>query len=319
MQVGVAVTAAFSYGAICMVSSDSNLLELIPEGRLRSLLAKIRERCDASPTLSAIRALSAALLALWAQSVRMKNVSIVDIFWGLSFLVSTVAYTTHQQASRAFHGRKALVLALTSAWASRLSSYLWWRNHMSPHGIGAHGSHEDFRYQNFRRYWDSRGLSYWWFSLLQVFGLQGVLSLIVSAPLKAATTNEQPQHFTSLDLAGFASWVVGYVFEAAGDMELTAFVSDSRNKGKMLQRGLWAYTRHPNYFGNATMWWGIWLISCATKGGWKSFYGPMLMTYLLTDVSGAKLLDKSLRRKTDFASYEKNVPVFVPWGLLGLS
>merc|ERR1719331_272869 len=273
LQVGVAVTTAISYGAMCMVTTDSHLLDALPDGRLQSWLRRVRAACDASPRLSAVRALSASLVALWAQSVRIHNVSIVDIFWALSFLVSSIACTTHQKAARAFNGRKALVLALTTAWASRLSSYLWWRNHVSAHGIGAGGSHEDFRYQNFRRYWDKRGLSYWWFSLLQVFGLQGVLSFIVSAPIMAAATNEQPQHFTALDVAGCASWGVGYLFEAAGDLELTAFMSDSRNKGKMLQRGLWAHTRHPNYFGNAMMWWGLWLIACATKGGWKSCYG----------------------------------------------
>merc|ERR1712203_258429 len=122
-----------------------------------------------------------------------------------------------------------------------MGTYLWWRNHVSVHGIGEGGSMEDFRYQTFRRFWDKKGFSYWWFSLIQVFGLQGVLSTGVSAPLQAICTGEQPQHFTGWDVAGAIAWVIGYVFERAGDLELVAFKSNPQNKGQMLSRGLWAH------------------------------------------------------------------------------
>jgi len=318
--VGVAATTSVAYAAFCAVSSNKEWLDKVPEGSLRALLQRFGDACDRSPKLSAFRSLSSSLSLLWAHSVKIHNVSIVDIFWGMSFVVSTVTYAAHGASAKAFGGRKALVTALCTAWALRLSTYLWWRNHVSAHGIGADGSGEDFRYQSFRKYWDSKGFSYWWFSLFQVFGLQGVLSFLVSAPVRAAMTNEQPNKLTGWDAAGAATFALGYLFEHAGDLELTSFRSNPQNQGKMLATGLWAHTRHPNYFGNACMWWGLYLIACATKGGWKSVYGPALMNYLLTDVSGAKLLEKSLARtKPAFASYQKAVPEFVPWGLLGLN
>mmetsp|Transcript_126140 Transcript_126140/g.200054 ORF Transcript_126140/g.200054 Transcript_126140/m.200054 type:complete len:328 (+) Transcript_126140:74-1057(+) len=319
-QVCAAAVVTLGYAAFSTASSNESVLDLLPKGsKIRRLVEQYRDACSKSPRLSAIRALSTAMVFLWAQSVRLHNVSIVDIFWSLSFLVSNLAYNSHAHASKAFTGRAMLVTGLTTAWAARLSSYLWWRNHVSGHGVGEGGSLEDFRYQVFRRHWDRRGLSYWWFSLFQVFGLQGVLSFVVGAPLHAAATLRQPQHFTFFDFVGALTWAAGYVFEHAGDLEVTAFKSDPSNKGQILTKGLWAYTRHPNYFGNALMWWGIWLVACATEGGWRSFYGPALMNYLLTNVSGAKLLEKSLKRsKPGFASYQKSVPEFVPWGLLGV-
>lgn len=319
-QINIARVLALGVAAISAASANDKAIEALPQGTaLRRALERYREACRASPRLSAVRALSSTLTLLWAHSVKIHNVSIVDIYWALSFVISGVAYASHEAAAKAFSGRKALVLALTTAWAGRLSTYLWWRNHVSEHGIGAGGHLEDFRYQRFRAYWDKQGLSYWWFSLFQVFGLQGLLSFTVSAPLHAAATREQPQHFTLLDFAGAASFAIGYVFEHAGDLELTAFKSNPANKGSTLARGLWSHTRHPNYFGNACMWWGLYLIACATKGGWKSFYGPAVMTYLLTNVSGAKLLEKSLsRNKAGFSRYQEAVPEFVPWGLLGL-
>lgn len=319
-QIAVASTAALAYAAFSTASANDSILEAIPKNSvLRRMLERFRDACRASPRLAGVRALSTAMVFLWAHSVRIHNVSIVDIFWSISFVINAAAYSSHQAAEKAFSGRKVLVNALAMAWGTRLSTYLWWRNHVSAHGIGGGGSEEDFRYQTFRRFWDKKGLSYWWFSLLQVFTLQGVFSTTVSAPLHAAATNEQPQYFTGWDAAGTCAWIIGYVFEHAGDLELVAFKSNPQNKGQMLNRGLWSHTRHPNYFGNAMMWWGMYLIACATKGGWKSAYGPAFMTYLLTNVSGAKLLEKSLRRsKPGFAMYQQSVPEFVPWGLLGM-
>lgn len=317
-QIVISSSVALCYALFSIASSRKDVLDILPEGsKLRRAIESYRDACSRSPSLSAVRALSTALTLLWAQSVRLHNVSIIDIFWSISFVVSSIAYNAHGQAAKAFSGRKVLVTALTGAWATRLSTYLWWRNHMSAHGVGVGDSIEDFRYQKFRAFWDRKGLSYWWFSLIQVFGLQGLFSLVVSAPLQAAVTRPQPQHFTSLDFLGILSWMIGYVFEHAGDLTLTAFKSNPAFKGTVLQEGLWAYTRHPNYFGNAMMWWGIWLIACATEGGWRSFYGPLFMNYLLTNVSGAKLLEKTMRRtKPGFARYMDSTPEFVPWGLI---
>merc|ERR1712187_82469 len=131
------------------------------DSTLRRFLEKFRDACHASPRLSGVRALTTAMVFLWAQSVRIHNVSIVDIFWSISFVVNAAAYSSHKAAENAFGGRKALMHGLAIAWGARLSTYLWWRNHVSAHGIGAGGSEEDFRYQTFRRFWDKKGFSYW--------------------------------------------------------------------------------------------------------------------------------------------------------------
>lgn len=319
-QIAIASVAAAGYLACSVASGSEGVLEKLPEGSsLRKVLERYRDACRRSPRLSVFRSLSSAMVMLWAHSVRIHNVSIVDIMWGLTFAINSATYSCHREADKAFAGRKVLVTAMTTAWAARLSTFLWWRNHVSAHGIGAGASDEDFRYQVFRKYWDKKGFSYWWFSLIQVFGLQAGLSFLVSAPLGAAATREQPQHFTAWDAAGAAAFGVGYVFEHAADLEMTAFKSNPANKGQIILRGFWGYTRHPNYFGNAVMWWGIYLVACATQGGWKSIYGPMVMNYLLTNVSGAKLLEKTLRRtKPGFAQYVDTVPEFIPWGLLSL-
>jgi steroid 5-alpha reductase family enzyme len=219
---------------------------MLPEGSLRQLLEAVHEKCKNSPRVDCARALSIAMTIVWRQSVVLKNVSIVDILWGLTFVLSAQAYGSHEKAAVAYPGRKSLILAMTTAWGARLSTFLYWRNHISAKGIGVGTNPEDYRYQVFRRFWDSKGLSYWWFSLIQVFGLQGVLSFIVGQPLLAAQTEEQPQHYTLLDAAGAAVFAIGYYFEHCGDLELTAFKSNPLNKGKVLATGLWAFTRHPN-------------------------------------------------------------------------
>lgn len=256
---------------------------------------------------------------VWRHSVAIKNASIVDILWGLTFLVQAVSYGSHEEAAKnSFPGRRSLIIAMTSTYAMRLSTFLYWRNHVSPIGVGiVGGSAEDYRYQKFRRFWDSKGLAYWWFSLVQVFSLQGALSFIVGQPLRAAQTEEQPQEYTWLDAAGAAVFVAGFFFEHTADLELVAFRANPANKGQVLRSGLWAHTRHPNYFGNAAMWWGIWLVACNARGGFITVVGPLVMNYLLLRVSGADLLESTLKRtKPGFLEYTNAVPKFVPWGYL---
>eukprot|EP00940_MAST-03C_sp_MAST-3C-sp2_P002400 g2400.t1 len=318
-RVRVATIVTSAYAAFSFLSMRKEWVRrYFPDGALKRAILGWGEMCEASPAAANGRSLSTALVLMWLESVRTTNVSIVDIFWGLSFVISSWTYATHPKAKDRFGGRKTLILSLVSAWGARLSSYLLWRNHMSvSNGMGATGSLEDFRYQKFRRYYDRRGLSYWWFSLVQVFALQGVLSHVVSSSVREGMTNAQPNRFTSLDVVGTLTWIVGYFFEHVGDLDLVAFRSNPSNRSKVLSSGLWAHTRHPNYFGNSMMWWGIYLICCNAQGGWKSVYAPALMTYLLTDVSGSKLLERSLgKRKAGFAQYVKMVPEFVPWKLL---
>ena len=196
------------------------------------------KRCESSAAISNFRSLSSSLAILWLESVRVKNVSIVDIFWGLSFVISSWTYATHKNAEDRSRNRKALIVSLVTAWGSRLSTYLLWRNHLSSSNKmsgGISNSLEDYRYQKFRKYYDRLGLSYWWFSLIQVFALQGALSHVVSSSLRVGLTESQPNHFTFMDLAGVMTWIVGYYFEHVGDLDLVAFRSNPSNRGTVLR------------------------------------------------------------------------------------
>jgi len=197
--------------------------------------------------------------------------------------------------------RKDLILATTAFWAVRLSTYLTWRNHGLP---------EDFRYQAMRK---ASGSIWWIKSLFQVFILQAVLCFAVSQPLLAAQL-KGTDRFTTRDKIGVALWILGFYFETVGDFQLASFKRNPNNKGKLLTTGLWKYTRHPNYFGNACMFWGFWVMATAVKGGWATVYSPILMTYLLMKVSGVPMLERSLaKRKPGFEKYMASTNTFFPW------
>ena len=168
------------------------------------------------------------------------------------------------------------MIVLVCLWGLRLAVYLAWRNR---------GKGEDPRYQAMRA---KRPSSFWWYSYFQVFLLQAVLLWIVAAPLAAAQGGSRPSHFAILDYVGAVIWAIGFLFEVVGVVQLVLFRRDPANKGKVLQTGLWRYTRHPNYFGEAVIWWGVWLIAAAAHGYW-SVYGPVVITLLLLRVSEARV------------------------------
>lgn len=235
---------------------------------------------------------------LWIVSVFKRDVSIVDPCWAPLFaiiIISTVAQTGATPA-------KLLLAATVVAWALRLGGYLLWRGWGEP---------EDHRYAAFReRYGKER---YWWFSYFQVFLLQGSLALLVSAPLQLAGAASAPDPIGALDLVGAALFVVGFTFEAVGDYQLQRFKRDPANRGKLLTTGLWAWTRHPNYFGNAVMWWGFGVSALDQPWGIVTLVGPAVMTFLLLRVSGVGLLDRHLAKtKPGFESYVARTPAFVP-------
>ena len=176
---------------------------------------------------------------LWAWSVFIKNVSIIDVFWGIGFVSVNVFYTF---MSGDLTARKLLVLILVSIWGLRLAIYLAIRNN---------GKGEDFRYQEFRRNYGPK--RYWWFSFFQTFLLQAVLIMIISLPLLGINTSASSGSLNSLDYLGIVVWVVGFVFEAGGDYQLMRFKKNPTNKGKVLDIGFWKYTRHPNYFGDSCL------------------------------------------------------------------
>jgi steroid 5-alpha reductase family enzyme len=191
-----------------------------------------------------------------------------------------------------------MVLALAAIWALRLSAYITWRNRGEP---------EDARYQAMRRKYSPHFAVK---SLGIVFLLQGVLAWIISLPLLAATTGSTPLHL--LDAAAMALVVFGILFESIADAQLAAFKHRSGTRREVMDTGLWRYTRHPNYFGEACVWWGFYLFAAAA-GGWWSILSPLLMTFLLLRVSGVVLLEKDIReRRPDYAAYIKRTNAFIP-------
>lgn len=238
-----------------------------------------------------------AMVLLWLVSLPLRDVSIVDLFWGPSFLLSAGVWAWVSPAGDPT--RRALVLGLVGVWALRLGLYLAWRNH---------GRGEDFRYQEFRRRYGAR--RYPWISLFQVFLLQGGLSLAVGTTVLGALTGPRP--LNALDALGVLVWAVGFTFEAGGDWQLARFKRDPQNRGRLLTTGLWAWTRHPNYFGDAACWWGLGLLALASgHGAWVG--GALLMTFLVVRVSGVALLERSMAQsKPGYEQYMRDTPAFFP-------
>jgi steroid 5-alpha reductase family enzyme len=187
-----------------------------------------------------------------------------------------------------------------TVWGLWLSIYIFLRNS---------GKGEDLRYQAWRK---ENGKNWWWVSYFKVFLLQGILLWIVSTPLQAAQFFGSGK-FYFLDYLGILFWLIGFFFEAVGDYQLVKFRQDLSNKGKVLRTGLWKFTRHPNYFGDAAVWWGFYLIASAA-GGWWSIFAPVIMTGLLFKVSGVALLEKNLKdKKPEYRDYIEKTPAFIPW------
>jgi steroid 5-alpha reductase family enzyme len=238
------------------------------------------------------------MTVLWLVSLVIKNSSIVDIFWGTGFVI--LAWVYFVLTPGGFIARKLLLTILTTLWGLRLSLYILRRNWRKP---------EDFRYQKWR--WES-GSRWWWKSFFQVFVLQGLLMWIISTPLLKAQSGLMPAHLTILDLLGAGLWTIGFVFETAGDLSLASFKANPANKGKVMEGGVWRYTRHPNYFGDAAQWWGYFLIASAA-GGWWTIFSPILMTILLMRVSGVALLEKTLETRPGYKEYIERTSPFIPW------
>jgi steroid 5-alpha reductase family enzyme len=235
---------------------------------------------------------------LWALSLLLKNSSIVDIFWGAGFVI--FAWVAFFITPGGFLGRKLLLTTLVTLWGLRLTIHILLRNWGKP---------EDFRYQVWRT---QHGKKWWWYSYFQVFLLQGVLLTLIAAPLLAAQLSAAPARLTALDYIAIPLWLVGFFFEAVGDWQLKRFKSDPANKGKVLDHGVWRYTRHPNYFGDAAQWWAYFLIA-ASAGGWWTVFSPILMTTLLLRVSGVSLLEKTLDSRPGYKEYAERTSEFIPW------
>ncbi len=242
------------------------------------------------------------MVCVFVFALFIKNNGIIDIAYGLAFVL--VAATTLYNFGEYPLG--AVATTLVSVWALRLAIRIHERNR---------GRGEDFRYAAWRNSWT-------WFktrSFFQIFMLQGSIVWLISAPVVLA--NSYPAPFLApLSMVGLVVWLVGFYFEAVGDYQLDRFIKNPANKGQLMQSGLWSITRHPNYFGEATMWWGLWLVvlPAVLPFGWDIvllswLISPALITFLLLKVSGVPMLEAAMQQKPGWAEYAKRVSVFVPW------
>lgn len=247
--------------------------------------------------LAAAGAIVVLMIVTWLVSVARRDASIVDIVWGLGFVVVAWAVFATTDGNQT---RRILLVAMTMIWGLRLATHLFVRNR---------GKGEDHRYQAMRRRYGERFAVV---SLYLVFGLQGVLMWIVSLPLQLGQTREAPG-IGLIAAIGIAVWALGMYFEAVGDWQLARFKRDPANAGKVMDRGLWRYTRHPNYFGDACVWWGIALVAAETGIGAIGLVGALVMTVLLRRVSGVTLLERSLvKRRPGYEDYVARTSPFLP-------
>jgi len=229
----------------------------------------------------------------------LKNNSIVDIGWGIGFVI--VAF--YILFVKGFYDAASVItVLLISIWGLRLFYYVLKRNMGKP---------EDFRYVNFRRKWGSKFPALK--AYLQVYFLQSVFMYIISLSILVILSDEYKKNFLLFASIGIAVWIIGFIFEAVGDMQLKNFKEGGKNKGKIMKTGLWKYTRHPNYFGEATMWWGIFIISFTAKHWYIALISPVILTYLLLFVSGVPMLEKKYSDNVEFIEYKKVTSKFIPW------
>jgi len=251
------------------------------------------------PTLLAtLIAVLGALFVLWLVATAKRDVSIIDGFWGTGFVfVAWIAQGMNGPQST----RWLILLVLVTIWGLRLSLFLVWRKW---------GHEEDRRYRAMR---ERHGGRFWWVSLWTVFGLQGVILWFVSLPLQVAAVQDATAPLGWLDAAGIGIWSVGLFFETIGDWQLARFLANPVNRGQVLDSGLWRWTRHPNYFGDFCVWWGLYLVASA-GGAVATIASPILMSVLLMRVSGVSLLEQTMQdRRPAYADYQRRTSAFFPW------
>jgi steroid 5-alpha reductase family enzyme len=223
--------------------------------------------------------------------LRKRN-DVADIAWGLGFVLLTWSGLL---LSGNYEERQLLVTGLVTLWGFRLAWHIGSRNNKKA---------EDYRYQAWRRKWGK------WFLLRsygQVYLLQALLLFIIILPVLYL----QQESYSRLDRS--TVWMVGFLFEAVGDLQLRRFIKDTSNKGKILTTGLWRYTRHPNYFGEVTLWWGMWIIVGSVTGAYWILVSPLLITYLILKVSGIPMLEKRYEGNAEFDAYKEKTSAFFPW------
>jgi steroid 5-alpha reductase family enzyme len=239
------------------------------------------------------------MVVLWWVSTRIRDVSIVDIAWGGDGAL--IAVVTFFLADGALP-RRLLLTGMVAFWGIRLALYI---------ALRKRGKGEDFRYAAMRR---EHGDAFPGRSLFTVFLFQAVLIWAITIPVQAAQHSEVPAGLTLLDALGLGVWILGYAVETTADRQLQGFLADPSNRGRVMDRGLWRYSRHPNYFGESLIWWGVFLVAAATPGGWVTVFSPLLMTFFLLKVSGVPLLEEALaKRKDGYREYMERTSSFIPW------
>ena len=228
-----------------------------------------------------ILVLMGALTILWLVSLMIKDASIIDIFWGSGFVIVAWYYASQIGFDLLSMSNK-LFLALISIWGLRLTIYLGWRNIGKP---------EDFRYAKWRA---DNGKNWWWLSFIRVFALQGFLLWIISSVFVPALLGGN--EIGILEIIGTILWAIGIFFEAVGDWQLSQFKKDPKNKGKVMDRGLWKYTRHPNYFGDSMIWFGFFFFGLTHSSGMIYIFCPIIMTLFLVKISGVAMLESTLKK-----------------------
>ena len=235
----------------------------------------------------------------WLISLRYRNVTIVDSLWGLGFVL--VAWMTYF-LSDGFLGRKILITVLVTIWGMRLMIYLSRRNW---------GAGEDPRYREWRQ---KSGERFGIVSLFKVFLLQAAFLWIISIVLQFGQFSTKPDQFVWLDVFGAFIWATGFFFEAVGDWQLARFKADPASKGRVMDRGLWAYSRHPNYFGEFLIWWGFFLITLSTPNSWWTVISPLIITTVLLKMTGIPLTEATVKKtRPGYENYIKRTSAFVPW------
>jgi steroid 5-alpha reductase family enzyme len=247
--------------------------------------------------LNSVVVIVVSMVLLWFVSLLKKNAAIVDVFWGFGFVVVGWA-----SAFKADHVSSLgnVILALVTIWGLRLSLYL---------GIRNHGKPEDFRYVAMRKHYGAR---FPIISLFSVFLLQGAIMMVVSLPVQIALSD--PHAFLSITTyAGISLFALGLFFETVGDWQLAKFKRNPQNAGQVMQTGLWKYTRHPNYFGDTCIWWGIGIVALGASFGWCGLVGSLLMNFFLVRVSGVPMLERSMsKRRPGYDEYKRRTSSFVP-------
>jgi steroid 5-alpha reductase family enzyme len=228
----------------------------------------------------------------------LRNNGIVDVAWGLGFVC--IAWFTGI-ASGTWGAPQIVVTFLVTVWGLRLAYHIGKRNI---------GKAEDFRYAQWRKDWGRWAIVR---SFFQVYMLQGLFMLIIAVPIILINTVAISSGVMLASWIGLGVWVVGFFFEAVGDAQLRRFLHSPEHKGTLMTSGLWKYTRHPNYFGEAVMWWGIWLFALGIPFGWYAIVSPITITLLVRFVSGVPMLEKKYAGRADWEVYATRTNVFVPW------